>query len=189
MKDTRSLLLDLGEALMRQRGYDGFSYADIAAGAGIRKASIHYHFPTKADLGLAVLERYVAELADALTKISSRTRTGGQAIEAAIQFYRDALGKADSMCLCSALAGNVEAISDEMRVKLAAANDTTTTWIEGVLLSGRRDRSIGVSGEPALEAKAVLAQLQGAQLLARAAQDIELFDQAISTLTARISRH
>ena len=47
---TQDRLVEIGETLMRQRGYGGFSYADLALKAGIRKASIHHHFPTKDDL-------------------------------------------------------------------------------------------------------------------------------------------
>ena len=56
--NTRTSLLDSAEQAVRQRGYNGFSYADLAREIGIRKASIHHHFPTKADLGLALIERY-----------------------------------------------------------------------------------------------------------------------------------
>ena len=79
MGGTHSLLLDLAETLIRKRGYDGFSYADIASDAGIRKASIHYHFPTKPDLGLAVLDRYKERLIRRLGDIGRKSRTGGQA--------------------------------------------------------------------------------------------------------------
>lgn len=58
--DTRHLILDVAEELLLTRGYVAFSYQDIAARIGIRKASIHYHFPSKADLGLAIIERGVA---------------------------------------------------------------------------------------------------------------------------------
>ena len=80
MNATQTLLLDLGEAAMMQRGFDGFSYADIARDAGIRKASIHYHFPTKQDLGLAVLHRYSQRLLERLAEIRQTARTGGQAL-------------------------------------------------------------------------------------------------------------
>lgn len=189
MTETQSRLLDLGEALMRKRGFGGFSYADLAREIGIRKASIHHHFPTKSDLGMAVLDRYADQLADKLRKISSASRTGGQALDGTIKLYRDAIDHAGSMCLCSTLAADTEVIDRDMRERLAQANRDTAAWIQETLLTGRRDRSIAVGGDPALEAKAILAQLQGAQLLARAGGDPQIFDQAITTLVARLSRH
>lgn len=174
---------------MRQRGYDGFSYADIARNAGIRKASIHYHFPTKQDLGIAVLDRYAERLFNQLGEIRRKSRTGGQALNAVIDLYRPDTEFSGLPCLCVSLSGNVHSISGPMLEALDQANRMVVTAIEEMLISGRRDRSISVGGDPALEAKAILAQLQGAQLQARAGNKMHLFDEAISTLAARISRH
>ena len=185
---TQESLVDLGEAAIRSRGYGGFSYADIARDAGIRKASIHHHFPAKSDLGLAVLERYSERLQTALADIEATSRTGGDALRGAIALYRAALGDGERMCLCAALASDIVAISPEMRTSLQSANEMTARWFESILLRGRRDRTITVGGDPAEEAVAILAQLQGAQLLARAATAVEPFDKATVTLSGRIGR-
>ena len=68
--ETAEQILDLAETLIQTRGYSAFSYQDIADDLGIRKASIHYHFPSKTDLGVAVVDRYMARLDDALTAIA-----------------------------------------------------------------------------------------------------------------------
>lgn len=185
---TQEQLLDVGEVLMRQRGYGGFSYADLARETGIRKASVHHHFATKADFGLAVFQRYAARFTAVLRDFSG-SRTGGQALYRAIQFYRDALADGEQLCLCAALSSDRQTLSEEVCKALADANAATVQWIEGVLLQGRRDRSISVGGEPSEEALAILAQLQGAQLLARAANDVTLFDQATAPLIARLNRY
>ena len=189
MGETHSLLLDLAETLIRKRGYDGFSYADIASDAGIRKASIHYHFPTKPDLGLAVLDRYKERLIRRLGDIGRKSRTGGQAVTEVIELYRPAEDAPDLSCLCVVLSGETLSISDQMVEALDRSNREVITAIEGMLITGRRDRSISVGGDPSLEAMAILAQLQGAQLLARTGRDPEIFDEAVSTLVTRISRH
>jgi len=51
LSDTAERILDIAQDLIQRRGFNAFSYHDIAAPMGIRKASIHYHFPSKADLG------------------------------------------------------------------------------------------------------------------------------------------
>ena len=56
--DTHERILNAAERLMVSCGYNAFSYADISAEVGIGKATIHHHFPTKADLAAAVLARY-----------------------------------------------------------------------------------------------------------------------------------
>jgi len=53
---TQQKLIDSARYLIQTRGYNGFSYADVAEQVQVRKASIHHHFPAKADLALAVVE-------------------------------------------------------------------------------------------------------------------------------------
>lgn len=186
--NTQDKLIDLGEVLMREHGYGGFSFADLARESGIRKASVHHHFATKADFGLAVLIRY-GERMRALLDEFANSRTGGQALFKLISLYREMLSDGDHLCLCVALAGDRTVLSDRMHSVLAQTNAATASWIEAVLLMGRRDRSISVGGDPAEEALAILAQLQGAQLLARAARDLDLFDSTLAVLLARLNRY
>jgi TetR/AcrR family transcriptional repressor of nem operon len=187
MTDTRTLLLDLGENAVRTRGYAGFSYADIARDAGIRKASIHHHFPTKGDLALALIERFSDMLAGALAGIGSAAPTGGKALESAIDLYRDALGTGDTMCLCAAMSADAALLETRAIEALDAANNSVVAWLAGVLARGKKDGTIAAVNDPTNAAPAVLAQLQGAQLLARASRSLNVFDDAVLTLRERIT--
>src|SRR5580658_4119474 len=76
--DTAQRILDIAERLMQVRGYNGFSYADIAAAMGLTKASLHYHFPSKAELGRRLMERYTENFLAALAKIDANSATAGE---------------------------------------------------------------------------------------------------------------
>jgi len=187
MKTTRDTLLDLGEKAIRSRGFAGFSYADLARDAGIRKASIHHHFPVKADLGLALVQRYASDLSDGLNTIRTDAENAGEAMRGAIALYRDALQDGTSACLCAALATDT-ALLDEATLKaLKAANDATRSWFEGVYEIAVNDGSITIDSDPTDEAAATLALLQGAQLLAKAAGSADAFDEATRAITAKIT--
>ena len=54
--DTKMHIIQVSTDLMLEKGWTGFSYQDIADAVGIKKASIHYHFPNKEDLGIAIVE-------------------------------------------------------------------------------------------------------------------------------------
>jgi TetR/AcrR family transcriptional repressor of nem operon len=69
--DTAQRILDVAERLVQSRGFNGFSYANVAAELNITTASLHYHFPSKAELGEALIVRYSARFADALQAIDS----------------------------------------------------------------------------------------------------------------------
>ncbi len=77
--DTADRILDLAERLVQTRGFNGFSYADIASELGVTKASLHYHFPTKAELGRRLISRYGEEFARALADIDAQHRRAGEA--------------------------------------------------------------------------------------------------------------
>jgi TetR/AcrR family transcriptional regulator, transcriptional repressor for nem operon len=63
---TAGQILDIAERLVQMRGFNSFSYANIATELGITKASLHYHFPGKAELGQAIVTRYAERFAEAL---------------------------------------------------------------------------------------------------------------------------
>src|SRR5580700_12212203 len=80
---TASRILDVAERLVQVRGFNGFSYADIAAELQVTKAALHYHFATKADLGEALISRYAARFLQALAEVD----TGGAAAPATLAAY------------------------------------------------------------------------------------------------------
>ncbi|MEP0392156.1 MAG: TetR/AcrR family transcriptional regulator [Erythrobacter sp.] len=187
MKTTRDTLLDLGEQAIRSRGFAGFSYADLVRDAGIRKASVHHHFPAKADLGLALVERYATGLLTAFSEISANSANAGEAMRGAISLHRAALKDGTSACLCAALATDTALLDEPTRQALEATNDATKDWFEGVYRLAAEDGSLDMATNPASEAAATLALLQGAQLLAKASGSVSAFDDATATLSIKIS--
>src|ERR1700692_3337239 len=92
-------ILDAAERLAQTRGYNGFSYADIAAQLGVTKASLHYHFPSKAELGRALIERYRGLFGAALAEIDEHTREPQEKLKKYVGLYNSVLSN-DRMCLC-----------------------------------------------------------------------------------------
>src|ERR1700733_11196961 len=80
-------VLDVAEKLAQTRGYNGFSYADIAAQLGVTKASLHYHFPSKAQLGIALIDRYHRSFGDALLAIDRQTQKPAEKLRRYVDLY------------------------------------------------------------------------------------------------------
>src|SRR6266851_3631211 len=95
-------ILDVAERLAQTRGYNGFSYADIAAELGVTKASLHYHFPSKAELGRALIERYHGLFCAALDAIDRQTKPPQEKLKRYVGLY-DAVLSNERMCLCGML--------------------------------------------------------------------------------------
>jgi len=184
--DTKAELLDSAEQMIRQRGYDAVSFGDLADDIQIRKASIHYHFPKKADLALDLVTRYAARLNEARDEISQNSETGGAALAGLVTLYRDALDEGRQICLCVMLASGRDALDERVLAQLHQFHADSLSWIETTIARGGADGSILLVSDPVREAMATLALLEGAHILARAAEDVTPFDAATQTLLARI---
>src|SRR5512146_2029916 len=104
--DTRSTLIDVALGQVRRQGYSAFSYADLADAVGIRKPSIHHHFPTKEDLGVAIVADYTERFSEDLGRISARTTDVVKRLRAYAGLYREGIA-AGQGCLCGVLASEV----------------------------------------------------------------------------------
>ena len=184
-RDTRTALMDLAEHTVRSRGFDGFSYADLAEAIGIRKASIHYHFPTKAKLSEALIERYQTSLQQGLTEIDAAHASAGARLKALITLYRGALHDGQTVCLCVAFSTCRESLSDTVIARVGAVRAMVLQWITATFELGQRDGSVSAILGPADEAQATLAMLEGAHLAARTEEDLAVFDAATRLLRAR----
>jgi TetR/AcrR family transcriptional regulator, transcriptional repressor for nem operon len=184
--DTKTALLNCAEDAARARGFDGFSYADLAVSVGIRKASIHHHFPTKADLALALIERYSTNFFAVLDQIAIAHKTGGLRLKAYVAACREALDNGNKLCLCIALCTGRDGLSADVLEKLDAFHVTVTAWLADAFATGKVDATIAAAVDPEAEAHACLAQMEGAQLIARAAKDVRRFDAAVAGLLARV---
>ncbi|WP_395665004.1 TetR/AcrR family transcriptional regulator [Methylocella sp.] len=164
--ETRERLLACGEALARSRGFNGFSYADLAAAVGVRTASIHYHFPTKADLGLALVARYDARYDAAMEAIARETPDAARRVRAYAGLYLK--GLEDNLgCLCAVLAASPDVLSLEMRAAVAAFFEKHVVWLARVIEQGRADGTArpGAAAEPL--ARAIICLLEGALMMER----------------------
>ena len=183
---TQTALLDSAELAARKHGYNGFSYADLARDVGIRKASIHHHFPKKADLALSLIERYASRFADSLSEIETKNVTGGEKLKAYHALYRDALDDGAQLCLCVVLSAGRDSLSKPVLNRLNQFHRDSITWLAGVFTEAERDGSVRHCSQPEVEARATLALMEGAQLIARAEKNIALFDQATAAFAARL---
>lgn len=166
MRDTRSELLIQAETLVRSRGYAGFSYADLSEAVGIRKASIHHHFPTKVDLGAALVAAYDARYSDAMAAIRADVLDGPARITAYGRLYLGGVEQGLG-CLCAALAIEGEALPERLRGDIVAFFRRHLAWLEEVLREGMADGTLRPGLDPAMHARSILATLEGALLMER----------------------
>jgi TetR/AcrR family transcriptional repressor of nem operon len=182
---TTSRILDVAERLLQVRGYNGFSYGDVATELGITRAALHYHFPGKAELGQALIERYAARFATALAELDATARDAAAKLRGYVDLYTDVLS-ADRMCLCGMLAAEHRTLPDPLQQAVCDFFATNTTWLRKVLEEGCSDGSLQCPGTPGNTASMVLGALEGAMLITRLDGDVGRFtataDQLLSGL-------
>jgi len=168
---TAKRLMDLAEAHIRESGYAGFSFRNLAAEVGIKSASVHHHFPTKAKMAAAAARRYGERF------VASVVAKPGESADDAIAVYRStfraALERDGRMCLCGVLGAEASVLAPEVTVEVQS-------FFRGCI----DDLASRIGGPGAVvRAYHVMATLEGGMMLARTYGDIHAFDQATSTLT------
>jgi TetR/AcrR family transcriptional regulator, transcriptional repressor for nem operon len=179
--NTRSRILDASERLVQTRGFNGFSYADVAAELAITKASLHYHFPSKAELGEALITRYAERFAQALAAIDANLTLAPAKLDAYANLYAEVL-RQDRMCLCGMLAAEYQTLPAPIRNAVVEFLDDNEAWLALVLENGREDGSLRFSNTAADTARSIVSGLEGAMLLARPYGAIERFETAAAQL-------
>jgi TetR/AcrR family transcriptional regulator, transcriptional repressor for nem operon len=185
--ETATRILDSAERLVQVRGFNGFSYADVAAELGVTKASLHYHFPGKTELGQALVDRYAERFAAALTAIESDVAEAPARLDAYAGLYADVL-RGRRMCLCGMLAAEYSTLPDPIRERVIAFFDDNETWLERILEDGRADGRLRFDGPPRQTARLIVSALEGAMLVARSYGDVERFHAAATGLIATVTR-
>ncbi len=183
---TRSRILDIGERLVQVRGFNGFSYADVAAELSVTKASLHYHFPSKADLGEAIIARYAESFANALASIDADGAAAPAKLAAYADLYAEVL-RDERMCLCGMLAAEYETIPSPIRSAVVRFLDDNEAWLTLVLEQGRREGSLSFVGSTAVLARSIVGGLEGALLIARPYRAVERFETAAAQLLASLA--
>jgi TetR/AcrR family transcriptional regulator, transcriptional repressor for nem operon len=178
-----SEILDVAERLLQQRGFNGFSYADIAAELHVTRAALHYHFASKSDLGEALVARYAARFAMALNALDLADLSAPAKLEGYATLYLDVL-RNERMCMCGMLAAEYQTLPQPMQAAVIDFFNANEAWLERVVKQGQREGTLR-AGESARDvARAIVGGFEGAMLVARPHGDITRFQAAIRPLLA-----
>jgi TetR/AcrR family transcriptional repressor of nem operon len=178
-RDTRSAILDAAERFVRACGYNGFSYRDLADQIGIKTASIHYHFPTKGDLGAALVERERELFAKSLAQLDAEEKDPRRRLERFIKLFQaTTIGCDNRMCLGGMLAVEQETLPETVGREVRRLLAQNEAWLATVLEEGRKRRQFRFKGPAEVAARSVFSSLEGALMTARAFRDIHRFEAA-----------
>ena len=167
VSDTRTRILDLAENLLLERGFNAFSYQHIARELAVKPAAIHYHFPSKDDLGTAIVARQLRRLRKWRDLPRVADLPPAEQLEALFAVYDTHVRHECRVCLFGALAADFRTLPAPMQAELRTFNSELTAWLAQVLAVGRATGALRFVGSPSAKAVQVLTTLSGALQVAR----------------------
>ena len=168
MQDRREEIIETAAALLQTRSYSSFSYQDLSDELGIRKASIHHHFRTKEDLGVAVAEHYRAVTKARLSEIAELYDQPWDRFESYIAVVAETMLSGDKICTVGVIQSEHNVVPERVRAASNAASQYIRGWLGAVLATGKRAGGMSFSGTPEGQAAMIVSALQGALQNARA---------------------
>jgi AcrR family transcriptional regulator len=166
--NTKRAILDLGESLLQDKGFNGFSYAHIANELGVKNAAVHYHFPTKEDLGCAVVQRYRDRFQLWINNARVKDLPLGEKLDWFFKIYADMRADHGKVCIAGVLESEFNSLPDALRQQTEALTGELLSWLAGTLEEGREAGVFRFNGQPADKAALILSSVQGALQMARA---------------------
>ena len=168
---TQDEIIESAERLLQEKGWNGWSYADISEEIGIKKASIHYHFKNKEALGLALIQGYQRKIFEELKKIQLSKETTHHKLEQFFQIFENVLRGHNLFCLCGMLVADFYTLSPEMRQVLLHFFDDLEGWLSSLLREGLEKKELSCEEDVKAQAKFIIGSLEGLLLLTRIRPD------------------
>jgi TetR/AcrR family transcriptional regulator, transcriptional repressor for nem operon len=189
MSTTAERIVDTGRRLIMMRGYNGFSYADIAGIVGIRKASIHHHFAGKNDLAAAVVDQSRAVIRAQTELLAQGELDAVEQLRAYAGYWERCIADDSApFCIAAVLAAELPSLPNDVAQSVRAHFVELSRWLAGILALGARQGSVALVRSPEEEADAFMSAIYGAMLSARAFGDPARFVSITETLLARVVR-
>jgi len=166
--DTKQAIIDRARDLLHSRGFDGFSYKDISSHLGIKNAAVHYHFPSKVDLGLAMIERYIEEVTERIRWARETGVSPKEQLDAFFQQIESELcDRHWTVCALGAMCTSFDEISEPMQHATQRLGTLVHDWMTETLQTGRSSGNFRFAGSPEHKALEISCAVQGARQLSR----------------------
>ena len=168
IENSKRTILNMAEDLLQYKGFNGFSYAHIASELGVKNAAIHYHFPTKEDLSIAVIKRYRDRFQLWINNSRVKDLTPEKKLDWFLSIYNDMRVDQGKVCLVGSMEVEYNTIPEGLQAEVEALHREMLAWLQEMLQEGRDASIFHFHGDPANKAALILSSLQGALQMARA---------------------
>ena len=174
--NSKRTILNLAESMLQDKGFNGFSYAHIASELGVKNAAIHYHFPTKEDLTVAVIQRYRERFRLWVNNSRVNNLSPEEKLDWFFSIYTNMRADKGKVCLVGSMETEFNSIPEGLQSEVQALHQEMLGWLGTMLNDGRDAGVFRFHGEPANKAALVMSTLQGGLQMARALGTQKFYD-------------
>jgi TetR/AcrR family transcriptional regulator, transcriptional repressor for nem operon len=183
-RNTKTVILDAAETLILTRGYNGFSYMDIANVVGIRTASIHHHFPTKEALGAAFVKRYLHRFERWSEQVA--LLPVAQKLASLLEMFKQISDNAEKICPMGMLTAEYPTLPLSIQDNLRALLSEIDLWLVQVLTQGQAEGYLRPLPEAPMMAKVIFNAMSASMKMARVFHDVDQLEQVFNAMTTMI---
>jgi len=177
MNNTRTKILDVADDLIQRVGLNAMSYKHISEAVGVRKASIHHHFPKKETLVDELLEGCASSYGSRYQQIVDDRGDAPKKLRNLAAVFEEGLSN-KKLCLIGSISTCQNTLHDSSCLILQNTIQNTVCIFSAVFDQGRQEKSLTFTGTDEEAAFAFFSLLVGAQTIARSHGGLELFSQA-----------
>jgi AcrR family transcriptional regulator len=180
-QNTKERIMEIAEHLIMSRGYNGFSYKDISSELKVKNAAIHYHYPSKMDLGIAVIRSARSRFRQWRMMITNQEVSPLDMLNQYFETYITYLKSEEYVCLGGSLETDFHTFPEDMQIEIRQYVSELIQWMETLLASGRKKEIFSFSGSPKDKAIFILSSVKGALQTARVSSKDSFF-QVLNTV-------
>ncbi|UNJ81434.1 TetR/AcrR family transcriptional regulator [Metabacillus dongyingensis] len=167
MENRKKQIIDLAIKLVQKKGYVGFSYDDISKQLGVTKASIHYHFEKKEDLGVAITEHLATSLQTFLL-INASDSVEEKLKKFILQAERFACTE---ICPISSLQTDFNSLPDIVQKKIEEVSRLELSIMKELVAEAQTEKILNDTDDIQSVAVTILSSIKGALLYRRVLGD------------------
>lgn len=186
--NTVDRILNLSFKLLNDGGCKAFSYNDLAKELGIKTASIHYHFPSKADLVNAIAKKLRLTINEMLKGIDDNYPSPEAKLKQFLETFKDRFNTSGNICMCSMMSSDFANLPYTAKEETKGVWKDIEGWIASVLKAGKEDGTFSFEGSPEVVSKAVFASLEGSTISATTFQDRNRVNEVTSWIWSSLTK-
>lgn len=172
MSVTREKIIELGENLIRTKGYNAFSYQDISTELGIKNAAVHYYFPSKENLGTSIVKTNIQRFEEMVDNMHSRGFDEWKQLDTFIKIYIKS-HREQKLCIIGSLGPDFNTLNETTKTELVKMTEIILKWLTNILNTGKEKKIFMFNEDPQNKATLIFSGLVASLQLSRIVDKVD----------------